>query len=125
MTGEHTAVQDDRAISPILAIVAMIAVCVALVAVLGTWMLSGASPAGAAVTADVEISYRGGDAVIHWTQEGNAERLKVVVGTESAVIEEVNEVVEVPASRDQTVVVVAESENGKSSVIARTQLSNL
>jgi FlaG/FlaF family flagellin (archaellin) len=116
---------DGRAITPIIAVVALIAVSVTLAAVLGAWMLGDYATSSRDVNAQVEVTYESGSVFVHWTGEGNAERITVVVGTETANIEQVQGVVEIPATAEQTVVVVAEDDSGRESVITRAQLSDV
>lgn len=116
---------DDRGITPVIAVVAMVAVSATLAAVLGTWMLFGDSPVEEQVSAQVSLAYTGGDAVVTWTNEGDAERLRVVVGTRERVIEEVDGVVKITAAPERTLVVVAERADGESSIIARTRLEDV
>lgn len=125
MIGRRETHSSDRAITPIIAIVALIAVSVTLAAVLGAWMLGDYAADSRDVNAQVEVTYESGSVFVHWTAEGNAERIKVVVGTETAEIEQVQGVVEISATADQTVVVVAEDDRGSEAVITRAQLSNV
>lgn len=112
----------DRAITPGIAVAAMVAVSVTLAAVLGTWMLT-ANPGGTGtVDAQTEVSYEGGELTVQWTQEGTADRLRVAVGTDVRIINEVGGEVTLPASPDEQLVVVAERADGDAAVLSRDRV---
>jgi len=115
----HTLRGTDRAITPGIAVAAMVAVSVTLAAVLGTWMLTTTPEGVGTVDAQTDIVYEGGELTVQWSQEGTASRLRVAVGTEVRTITEVGERTTLPASPDQQVVVVAERSDGDAAVIAR------
>lgn len=120
----HTLRETDRAITPGIAVAAMVAVSVTLAAVLGTWMLTTTPEGVGTVDAQTDIVYEGGELTVQWSQEGTASRLRVAVGTEVRTITEVGERTTLPASPDQQVVVVAERSDGDAAVIARAEVES-
>ncbi|ERH13542.1 MAG: hypothetical protein J07HB67_02582 [halophilic archaeon J07HB67] len=112
----------DRAITPGIAVAAMVAVSVTLAAVLGTWMLT-ANPGGTeTVDAQTEIRYEGGELTVRWTDAGNADRLRIAVGTDVRIVNEVGSETTLPASPDEQVVVVAERADGDAAVLSRDRV---
>jgi FlaG/FlaF family flagellin (archaellin) len=108
----HTLQGTDRAITPGIAVAALVAVSVTLAAVLGTWMLTTTPEGVGTVDAQTEIVYEGGELTVQWTQEGTASRLRVAVGTEVQTITEVGDETTLSASPDQQVVIIAERADG-------------
>ena len=70
---------DDRAVSPVIGVILMVAITVILAAVIGTFVLGLGediqSEANAGVTFDVTSS----DATVTWVSQGNADEVRIQV----------------------------------------------
>ncbi len=112
----------DRGITPGIAVAAMVAVSVTLAAVLGTWILTTNPGGTGTVDAQTEVSYEGGELTVRWTEAGTADRLRVAVGTDVRIINEVGGETTLPASPDEQLVVVAERADGDAAVLSRDRV---
>jgi hypothetical protein len=116
---------SDRGLSPVIAVVALIAVSVTLVAVLGAYIVQKDPGTDSDIGARVTITFNDGLVIVDWVERGKAAEVKVVVGVETEVLDDPSESAEIPASRGQTVVVIAVDDEGNSDVIARESAGRL
>ncbi|MDH5019009.1 archaellin/type IV pilin N-terminal domain-containing protein [Halobacterium rubrum] len=85
---------DERATSPAVGVVLLLAVAVVVAGAVGVGVLTE----GEGVTAGVQIAATDGEATVMWTEAGNANYIEVTTGNSlgNATIEQVNETVELP-----------------------------
>jgi len=70
----------------------------------------------------ISMRYEGGELTVQWTQEGTADRLRVAVGTDVRIINEVGGEATLPAAPDEQLVVVAERADGDAAVLSRDRV---
>ncbi|TKR27524.1 type IV pilin [Natronomonas salsuginis] len=111
---------DDRAVSPVIGVILMVAITVILAAVIGTFVLNLGDSVDSEVQAGASIE---GDetsnVTVTYTSEGTSEKLNITNGTHVGTIENVGGSVSLNSSADGAgdYSVVAVAEDGKETVV--------
>ena len=71
---------DERAVSPVIGVILMVAITVILAAVIATFVLDLGSGVQEDATAGVDISQDGDDVTVTWISEGNSAGLHIDAG---------------------------------------------
>ena len=73
---------DDRAVSPVIGVILMVAITVILAAVIGTFVLGLGDDIEQEVNAGATINEDANSVTVTWTSQGNADELEVLVTDE-------------------------------------------
>jgi flagellin-like protein len=76
--------EDDRAVSPVIGVILMVAITVILAAVIGTFVLNLGGSVQSNVQAGASVTADGGDITVTWTSNQNADYLTATLGDTSA-----------------------------------------
>jgi flagellin-like protein len=107
---------DDRAVSPVIGVILMVAITVILAAVIGTFVLGLGDSLGQNAQAGVSVDQNSTAATVTYTSQGNADTV-VVQGNTTENMTSVGESVTVEYDSNNRIQVIAELDDGTQAVI--------
>lgn len=116
---------DERAVSPVIGVILMVAITVILAAVIATLVMDFGDSVEESVNAGVTIENESGTAVVTWVDGGNADEIRVTASgsgnvgnpTGSSPLTAVGESLEVSGSGSVTITATAVTDDGSETVV--------
>ena len=108
--------EEERAVSPVIGVILMVAITVILAAVIAAFVLDLGGSIGEEAQAGVNIEIDGDDAHATWTSQGNADYININNSNEDERIDDVGETVTIGHGND-TITAVAVTEDGAETVV--------
>ena len=108
--------EEERAVSPVIGVILMVAITVILAAVIAAFVLDLGGSIGEEAQAGVNIEIDGDDATATWTSQGNANEIKFQNDTTNTTINTVGDS-ETLEHNGSTVTAVAITEDGAETVV--------
>ena len=84
---------DDRAVSPVIGVILMVAITVILAAVIASFVLGFGNSMSGNANAGVDIAAEDGEATVTWISEGNADHVNVTINGNTEQLSGVSDVI--------------------------------